>query len=55
MEDPMRAGLTVLVALVLALGLGTPAPADVVAFDAKAFTEAQETGRSIVIAVHAPW
>jgi hypothetical protein len=54
-EDPMRAGLAVLVALVLSIGLGAPAPAAVVAFDAKAFTEAQETGRSIVIAVHAPW
>jgi hypothetical protein len=51
----MRASLALLVALVLALGLGAPAPADVVAFDTKAFTEAQETGRSIVIAVHAPW
>jgi hypothetical protein len=52
----MRASLAVLVALVLALGVGAPAaPADVVAFDAKAFTEAQETGRSIVIAVHTPW
>jgi thioredoxin 1 len=51
----MRAGLAVLVALVLALSAGSPAPADVVAFDAKAFAEAQEAGRSIVIAVHAPW
>jgi hypothetical protein len=47
---------TLVVVLLLVLGGGPVlAPAAVVAFDAKAFTEAQETGRSIVVAVHAPW
>jgi hypothetical protein len=53
----MRPCLAALVALVLVLGAGGPAlaPAAVVSFDAKAFTEAQDGGRSIVIAVNAPW
>ena len=53
----MRPRFAALVALVLVLGLGglALAPADVVLFDAKAFTEAQDSGRSIVVAVHAPW
>ncbi len=31
------------------------ASADVVPFDAKAFAAAQEAGRSIVVAINAPW
>jgi hypothetical protein len=52
----MRRRIAVLVVLVLVAAVGpVPAPAAVAPFDAKAFAEAQEGGRSIVIAVHAPW
>jgi len=53
----MRHRIAALVVLVLVLAIGGPAlaPAAVVPFDAKAFAEAQEAGRSIVVAVHAPW
>jgi hypothetical protein len=56
-EIPMRHRIAALVALVLFLAIGGPAlaPAAVVPFDAKAFAEAQEGGRSIVVAVNAPW
>jgi len=53
----MRHPIAALVALVLFLAIGGPslAPAAVASFDAKAFAEAQEAGRSIVVAVNAPW
>ena len=43
--------------VVLALGFGGPAPATagVVPFDAKAFAQAQDAGRSVIVFVHAPW
>lgn len=49
--------LAAILVLVFVLGLGGPgvAPAAVVSFDAKAFAEAQDAGRSIVVAVNAPW
>ena len=47
----------VLLAIVsLLLTTTVPAPAAPVAhYDAKAFTEAQNAGKSIVVMVHAPW
>jgi hypothetical protein len=53
----MRHRIAAFVALVLVLAIGGPAlaPAAVAPFAAKAFAEAQEAGRSIVVAVHAPW
>lgn len=54
---PMRHRIAAFVSLVLVLAIGGPAlaPAAVAPFDAKAFAEAQEAGRSIVVAVNAPW
>jgi hypothetical protein len=43
------------VALILAVGGPALAPAAVAPFDAKAFAEAQEAGRGIVVFVHATW
>jgi len=56
-EVSMHHRIAALVVLVLFLAIGGPAlaPAAVAPFDAKAFAEAQEAGRSIVVAVHAPW
>ncbi len=51
----MRHRIAALVALALIVAVGGPAlaPAVVVPFDAKAFAEAQEAGRSIVVTVYA--
>ena len=51
-----RVVLLASVALVLVLAATVPAPAaPVTPYDAKAFAEAQNAGKSIVIFVHAPW
>lgn len=49
-----RIAIAVLV-LVVAISHPMLAPAAVVPFDAKAFAEAQEAGRGVVVFVHAPW
>jgi hypothetical protein len=53
----MRHRILALVAVALVVGVVAPglAPAAVAPFDAKAFAEAQDAGRGIVVFVHAPW
>ena len=43
------------ISLVVAVIAPGPSPAAVALFDAKAFAEAQDAGRGIVVFVHAPW
>ena len=47
--------LSVLVVVIALLALGAPARAEVAAFDAKAFEQAQDAGKGVVVHVHAPW
>jgi hypothetical protein len=47
--------LSVLFVVIALLAVGASARADVAAFDAKAFEQAQESGKGIVVHVHATW